>query len=415
MAKAKGILDKCQKIPVITIGNKKLHLYFPPNELRAQYNNTSLEWLFNKYKETQNQEFIKHFYMYKIAVIFFGDGLTSNLKRGRRFKESEFNEQLKNIYKSNAPNPLPSIQFKTSDFNILAEDKLLNPLEETFRKLIKIKLKNDRLYFDNTSYIDFKVGFLNGLIRLTWNKRNITKDEVRHWGEKELSKVDIDIKTLLRLDCERYYLGLNDIANHKIYKLIRKHLPQEEKRLFMLCWFMHYKALSKKSPYLPFGYRIPSFYRIFLDFYLGMSNPVKQDLLNFILFKKTKIELNDLWNKYLKVYPLWLLIIKDEDRITKQMVREPLNSLNKVIAKDKNGKEQTLGDTIGQENFALLLNLTKTDILNNPALTNKEKEIVRLLLDGYSISNIAQGKKVSQPAISKMLKNIREKLKNNST
>lgn len=411
---AKNILNKCRKITVATIKNKEFCFYFPPKDLCAQYTDETLEWLHNRYNETQDKEFIIWFYMYKVASMVFGENLAYGLVKGRRFKTDNFNKLFFNAYKSNLPHPLPPIKFEISNFDIPMERKLSNRLEETFKAVIKNELTDNSLYFDSSYYIDFKTNFLNGLINLTWDKK-ITNEKVRQWAEQEFRKTNSDYKTLLHYDCEKYYLSINDIVHHKIYKAIRKFIPKEEKRLFILNWFMQYKSLGKKLPYYPFGIRIPSFYRIFLDFYLGMPNPIKEDLLSWILSKKSsKTKLNELWDKYLKIYPVWLLITREEDRIDKQTSRALRNerSLQEVIARSKNGEEQTLEEIAGQENYALLRNLTEIDILDTPSFTDKEKELTKLILTGYSISCIAQEKKISQPAISKMLKNIREKLKN---
>ena len=77
---------------------------------------------------------------------------------------------------------------------------------------------------------------------------------------------------------------------------------------------------------------------------------------------------------------------------------------------DGEGGEQTLEEIKGQEDDGILENLMKSDILDNPNLTDKEKEIIRYKLERYTEVEIAKKNGVSQPAISKMLKNIRRKL-----
>ncbi len=410
-----SIIDRCKRIPIATTKDKKLNLYCPPRDLCFQYSEEFFAMLPKAYNKTHNKEFIIHLYMYEIARSIFGEGLSYNLQKSRRFKIEYFNWQLENSYKSNAPNPLPPIKFESIGFDKVLEIRPANLLEETFKGLIKGDLKDNSLYFDSASYINFKRNFLNGLIDLTWNNRDITNEEVKQWAERELKRTDSDYKTLLRYDCEEYYLHLNGFVHQKVYRAIRKYLLKEEKRLFILIWFTHYKALGIKSPYRPFGLKMPSFYRIFLDFYLGMPNLVKEDLLNWIFLKnkKSKIKVNELWAKYLKIYPIWLLLARDSDRIGRQTKRRlsKLNNLQDVIGMDGEGGEQTLEEIKGQEDYGILENLMKSDILDNPNLTDKEKEIIRFKLDRHTEVEIARKNGVSQPAISKMLKNIRRKLR----
>lgn len=290
------------------------------------------------------------------------------------------------------------------------KDSDIGLINRAFKIITHLELTDDSLYFDDKAYIEFREDLLMSMGKEFIKDEKQTRDQIQTWLNNRLNKAKPDYRKLLELEAESYYLGILDIQHHSDYKTIRCHLTREEKRCFVLCWFMRYTVLGKPSPRFPFGNMIPTFHRMFVNFWDGMNEHTRWLILKGVIYKDKTIlrELSEAWKSFLRFYPIWLAIVRSDDAESKKSQRKRLKTdsinapliygeeLTKDTLKMPNSEnKELLPKLISKENFEELLKFCSP----------KQANIISLkFLDGLTQEQIAKKLEITQPAIAKNLK-----------
>jgi hypothetical protein len=228
---------------------------------------------------------------------------------------------------------------------------------------------------------------------------------------------------LLQREAESVYHGVLDYAFKDIYRKIRRHMTVPERRAYALLYFR-----------LPiFNYHVAAVNPIIMSFFTHMDDQTQALILLVLVFKQREWggekdldkELERRWRAYLRFYPFWLEIIKDEDRQAKrqQTIQKCTLSLHRPDPDDKGEKKLTLEARLPDPKSSPS-NVLQAIILKNGAIledwaktycTPKQAtHIVRRFRDEKTESEIAKEDGISQQAVSKSIraacKRIREGL-----
>lgn len=158
----------------------------------------------------------------------------------------------------------------------------------------------------------------------------------------------VECLRLVHREAERVWYGVLDYGFRELYRKIRHLMTVPERRAFALM-YLSLPAL---------GHRIAAWDPMIMSFFNGMGEETQAMIIMRLVFKVDEWnelkgigeKLTELWRAYLRVYPLWLDIIQDEDRETKvealEEKRMPLFS--KRVGWNKKGDRITLGDRVAR-------------------------------------------------------------------
>jgi len=287
-------------------------------------------------------------------------------------------------------------------------------IDNAFKITTGLELKDDSLYFENKEYIQFREDLLLELEAVAIKNEGFSKKDLHLWLKEKLNKPESDYIKLLKVEAESYYLGIIDILHHQYYRKIRHSLTKEEKRLFVLSFFMRHTVLGKPSPSLPFGNMIPAYHKMFLDFWCGTDEYTRWLIAKGIIYKdkSASIELTDRWRAYLKFYPFWLKISREDDAIQKSNERRKSEELpeSDIIKENEEGDEFCLINNFPDKKSSEELAKDFESYLVD--LPNEQANIIRWqFLNGFNQKEIAQKLNITQQAVSKKqkeaIKNIR--------
>lgn len=88
-------------------------------------------------------------------------------------------------------------------------------------------------------------------------------------------------------------------------------------------------------------------------------------------------------------------------------------SINTIIHSDRNGNDQTILDLIEDPDdciFRLLDDINAEGVLDNIYLTEKEKQVINLRMEGFSQVQVGEIMNLSQPQISRIQIKIKKKI-----
>lgn len=88
-------------------------------------------------------------------------------------------------------------------------------------------------------------------------------------------------------------------------------------------------------------------------------------------------------------------------------------SINTIIHSDENGNDQTILDLIEDPDdciFRLLDDINAEGVLDNIYLTEKEKQVINLRMEGFSQVQVGEIMNLSQPQISRIQIKIKKKI-----
>lgn len=221
---------------------------------------------------------------------------------------------------------------------------------------------------------------------------------------------------LLQREAESVFEGVLEYGFRLVYRKIRDRLSYLERRVFKLMYF--------RQPM--FAYHLAALNPMIYSFFSGMDDDTQLLILAVLVLKRREIdgrkdldkELERRWRAYLRFYPYWLEIIRDEDRVAKRQktTRRKTLSLDKPLRTSGNARRITGGDV--QKDYrsphanvleALIASseVTVADWASKYCTETQARHILKVAA-GETETKIAEDEGITQPAVSK---NIRVALK----
>jgi hypothetical protein len=153
---------------------------------------------------------------------------------------------------------------------------------------------------------------------------------------------------LVHREAERVWYGVLDYGFRQLYRRIRHLMSVPERRAFALMYL----------PLPVLDHRIAAWDPVLMSFFTGMGEETKAMIIMRLVFKVDEWnelrdigkKLTELWRAYLRIYPLWVDIIQDEDREAKleELEEKRMPLFSKCIGWNRKGDRITLGDRVAR-------------------------------------------------------------------
>ncbi len=226
------------------------------------------------------------------------------------------------------------------------------------------------------------------------------------WIARELASRNECLRLLAR-EAEDAYHAVLERYFKAIYRRIRGRLTKPERRAFGL---LHFRLPA-------FGYRIAILEPVVTGFFKGMDEESKALVILGILFRvcewngvKLSSELERRWRAYLRLYPTWVELARDEERQRRQRNgwrrrARPLETAGQAAPAPSPGGGEASADSMvpgdgGVESWA-----------RRYCPPERARCVIRRFVDGWTEEQIAEEEGISQQGVSGRLRRTFEEIR----